>query len=373
MAVMADFDFALPIQLRLMDSKELLAFINELLAKNDKQVLNELEVKLFLGMWEGKEYTDIVNDASYSAEHVRDVGAKLCKKIAEHIGIKVTKRNFKNPIKERYQQYSEKASPSQQPLVESTNPAQGDESQSDNLLQRNHNPFVPLNGRVEEKYLFFDREREFRRIFEVLNSGSSIVLIGEEGIGKSSLLWMINQQAKIFLKSERQPVFLDLNLLHNESQFYSELCYEIGIPESKDYQLTRNLRNHKILLAIDNVGKLTGEGFTRNIRDYLRGLAEGSNASLKLILAATEPLNNLFKDSQEQGNTSPLAGICQEEHIHSWNEATIHAFIASRLARTSVSFTEEEIIQLIQESGGHPRKLMQLCYQTFLQYVESLQ
>ncbi|MEH1826323.1 MAG: ATP-binding protein [Nostoc sp.] len=365
---MADFDFALPIQLRLMDSKELLAFINGVLAKNDNQVLNELEVKLFLGMWEGKEYTDIVNDASYSVEYVREVGAKLCKKITEHIGIKVTKRNFKNPIKERYQQHSEKASPSQQPLVEPTNPTQEDESQPDNLLQRNHNPFIPFNGRVEEKYLFFDREREIRRVFEVLNSGSSVVLIGEEGIGKSSLLWMICQEAETRLNVKRQPVFLDLNWLHNESQFYSALCHEIGIPESKDYQLTRNLRNHKILLAIDNVGKLTGEGFTRNIRDYLRGLADASNDPLKLILAATEPLNNLFNDSQDQGKTSPLAGICQEEHIYPWDEATIRAFITNRLARTLVSFTEEEIIQLIQESGGHPRKLMQLCYRTYSQY-----
>lgn len=235
-----------------------------------------------------------------------------------------------------------------------------------------NNPFIPYTGRIEDSQLFFGRESEIRRIFEVLNSGSSIVLIGEEGIGKSSLLWMINQQARNFLKSERQPVFLDLNLLHNESQFYSELCHEIGIPDSKDYQLTRNLRNHKILLALDNVGKLTGEGFTRNIRDYLRGLAEGSYAPLKLILAATEPLNNLFKDTQEQGNTSPLAGICQEEYIHPWDEGTIRAFIASRLVNASMNFTEEEIIQLIQESGGHPRKLMQLCYRTYSRYVESL-
>ncbi|MEA5622184.1 ATP-binding protein [Nostoc sp. UHCC 0251] len=356
-----------------MDSKELLAFINGVLAKNDNQVLNELEVKLFLGMWEGKEYTDIVNDASYSAEHVRDVGAKLCKKIAEHIGIKVTKRNFKNPIKERYQQYSKKVSLSQEPITEPTNPAQEDESQPDNLLQRSHNPFVPFNGRVEEKYLFFDRGGEIWQVFEVLNSGSSVVLIGEEGIGKSSLLWMICQEAETRLNVKRQPVFLDLNLLHNESQFYSDLCYKIGIPESKDYQLTRNLRSCKILLAIDNVGKLTGEGFTRNIRDYLRGLAEGSNAPLKLILAATEPLNNLFNDSQDQGNTSPLAGICQEEYIHPWDEATMCAFIINRLARTSVSFTEEETIKLIHESGGHPRKLMQLCYRTYWRYVKSFQ
>ncbi|MCC5618738.1 ATP-binding protein [Nostoc sp. CHAB 5836] len=356
-----------------MDSKQALAFINELFAKKTNQVLNELEEKLFLGIWEGQTYSNIVTQTVFSEQYLRDAGANLCKKITKDLGIKVNKRNFKNQIKYHCQQYSETTLPSQQAIVEPINLAQVDESHSDNLLQRNQNPFIPLNGRVEEKYLFFDRKREIRGIFEVLNSGSSVVLIGEEGIGKSSLLWMICEEAETRLNVKRQPVFLDLNWLHNESQFYSELCYEIGIPDSKDYQLRRILLNCKILLAIDNVGKLTGEGFTRNTRDYLRGLAEGINAPLKLILAATEPLNNLFNDSQEQGNTSPLAGICHEEHIHPWDEATMRAFITNRLARTSVSFTEEEIIQLIQESGGHPRKLMQLCYRTFLQYVESLQ
>ncbi len=356
-----------------MDSQQALAFINGLLTEKRKQVLNELEEKLFLGIWENQTYSNIAAKTSHSDQYLREAAIILYAKITEVLGIQVKKKNFQNPIKERYRHQLEKALSYQEQIAEPTNPVQGDESQLDSLSQQNYNPFIPINGRVEEKYLFFDREGEIRRVLEVLNSGSSVVLIGEEGIGKSSLLLMIHQEAETRLNVKRQPVFLDLNLLHNESQFYSELCYEIGIPESKDYQLTRNLRNHKILLALDNVGKLTGEGFTRNIRDYLRGLAEGSNAPLKLILAATEPLNNLFKDSQEQGNTSPLAGICQEEHIHPWNEATMRTFITNRLARTSVSFTEEEIIQFIQESGGHPRKLMQLCYQTYSRYVEGFQ
>ncbi|MBW4448736.1 MAG: CHAT domain-containing protein [Spirirestis rafaelensis WJT71-NPBG6] len=50
------------------------------------------------------------------------------------------------------------------------------------------NPFVPQNGRVEQPQQFFGRQREIQRVFEVLNSGSSVALIGKDGIGKSSLL-----------------------------------------------------------------------------------------------------------------------------------------------------------------------------------------
>lgn len=232
------------------------------------------------------------------------------------------------------------------------------------------NPFIPQQGRVEDPQLFFGREREIRRIFEVLNSGSSVALIGEEGIGKSSLLWAICQQAETRLK--RQPIFLDLNLLHDENEFYGALCYEVGIPESKGYIFARNLRDKRILLAIDNVGKLAWSGFTRQVRDQLRALSEGRDASLRLILAASESLYKLFNDYQDNLKTSPLAGICQEEHIKPWDETRVRAFIASRLAMTSVGFTEREIVQLIQESGGHPQKLMRLCDRTYLRYMEDV-
>jgi AAA domain len=234
------------------------------------------------------------------------------------------------------------------------------------------NPFIPQTGKVDDPQLFFGREREIRRVFEVLNSNNSVALIGEEGIGKSSLLSAICQQAENLLLSARKPIYLDLNGVRDEDDFYTALCEEVGIPKSEGYMLTRALKKHRVLLAIDNVGKMTWEGFTRQVRDHLRGLAEGQNAALQLILAATQPLDKLFNDSQDEGNTSPLAGICQEENIKPWDEATVRAFIQARLAMTSVHFTEEEISQLVQESGGHPRRLMQLCYQIYARYVEDV-
>jgi hypothetical protein len=232
------------------------------------------------------------------------------------------------------------------------------------------NPFLPQEGRVENPQEFFGREREIQWIFEVLNSGSSVALIGEEGIGKSSLLWAIHQQAENRLQSSRHPVFIDLNVVDNEKEFYSTLCDAVGIPESRERMLFRNWKDRRVLLALDNVGKMTWKGFTRGVRDRLRGLAEGNNAPLKLVLAASASLDHLFKDSQDTVKTSPLAGICQEENIKPWNEPTARAFINARLAITDVCFPEEDITQLVQESGGHPQRLMRLCYRTYSRYVE---
>lgn len=234
------------------------------------------------------------------------------------------------------------------------------------------NPFIPQTGTVDDPQRFFGREREIKQVFEVLNNNGSVALIGEEGIGKSSLLWAIFQQAENLLLSPRQPIYLDLNGVRDEDDFYTALCEEVGIPKSNGYIFTRALKNYRVLLVIDNIGRMSWEGFTRQVRDHLRGLADRQEASLKLIVAASEPLDKLFNDSQDEVKTSPFAGIFQQENIKPWDATIARGFIETRLAMTSVHFTEEEISKLIQESGGHPRRLMQLCYQNYARYVEDV-
>ncbi len=114
---------------------------------------------------------------------------------------------------------------------------------------------------------------------------------------------------------------------------------------------------------------MTWDGFTRELRQQLRGLADGqANPPLRLVIAASEHLDVLFPDSLE--NPSPFQGVCIEELIQPWDENMVRGFINSRLANTQVSFTEEEIIQLYQESGGHPQRLMYLCHRTYSRYME---
>jgi predicted AAA+ superfamily ATPase len=91
------------------------------------------------------------------------------------------------------------------------------------------NPFVPLSDIIEDMSLLFGREREIRRIFETLNSGSSVALIGERRIGKSSILKAIEQQSENCLLRRRQPINLNLNLISNDEDFYHALCDRVGI------------------------------------------------------------------------------------------------------------------------------------------------
>lgn len=245
-------------------------------------------------------------------------------------------------------------------------------STGDRIPAISSNPFIPQTGQIDDPQLFFGREREIQQVFEVLNTDCSVALIGEEGIGKSSLLLAICQQAENLLFSPRQPIYLDLNGVRDEDEFYTVLCEEFGIFESSPTILNRALKNQRVLLAIDNFGKMAREGFTLELREQLRYLAEGSKASVKMIVAASEPLKRIFNNCQDDITNSPPENIFQDLYIKPWNEATARAFIQARLAVPSVSFTEEEISQIIQESGGYPRRLMRLCYQNYARYVENV-
>ncbi|MCE2719234.1 MAG: hypothetical protein ACK5RY_17420 [Dolichospermum sp.] len=345
-----------------MDSQKALNFINRVLSEKRKPILNSVEESLFLGIWENQSYDYIAAKINMTSQYTRDLGGKLFTKLKQDLGIIVEKRNFQNPIKYFYQEYSSNSAPGI-PIIQIT------EIEPSSPLN-NQNPFVPLTGKVDDNKQFFGREKEIKEIFELLNNASSVAIIGEQAIGKSSLLYAVSQQSVNLLNSPRQNVFLDMNIIHNQEDFYFAICEKVDIPDSKGYRFSSHLEknNKRVLLILDNVGKLNGEGFTRDVRDHLRGLAEGENACLKLVVAANESLKTLFNDSYK---TSPLADICQQIDIQPWDEKIIREFIKKRLQPTTIDFTEADIQKLIQESGGYPQKLTQLCYNLYKRYSES--
>ncbi len=236
------------------------------------------------------------------------------------------------------------------------------------------NPFIPRSGVVKDSKKFFGRKKELNRIFETLNSGSSVALIGDREIGKSSLLWAICQEAETKLIPPRKAIYLDMSQVSDEADFYYALCSEVGIEDCKGIRLKRALEKQRpqLLLLLDEIEKMSWEGFTNQVRGQLRGLANGHDAPLRLVVAASTSLNQLFPDSNEIGMVSPFQNICLEEEIELWDEATVRDFISYRLENNPIRFTESEITQIITSCGGYPKEIMQMCYGIYARYMEEL-
>ncbi len=239
-------------------------------------------------------------------------------------------------------------------------------------LYSKENPFLPLGGKIEDISLIFGRESEIDDIFEYLNSGSGVALIGESGMGKSSLLNAIKIQSESQLKISRKPIYLDFGGIFNDNDFYYQLCSKVGIDcnyenPPKGGALGEELEKHRLLFLLDGLRKdMVWEGFTNPVRNQLRALADkGKDSPLRLIVAADKPLIDLFADS---GADSPFENVCMEVKLNPWDETTIRNFIANRLVKTNISFFELEIQEIIGETQGNPRKIMQKCYKIYQNY-----
>ncbi len=221
------------------------------------------------------------------------------------------------------------------------------------LLKTSHsNPFTDQGRIIPEA--FFGREQLLREIFEALEKCINLSLIGETQTGKSSIL---NKVCQLGAKQLPNKTFIDLDLciIHDEGDFFRALCDEIGIPEKRGYLLHRALRGKQYVLCLDNIERLTNTLFSGDERTELRGLAEGADAPLTLLIASRSRLDTLFPDSPLKA--SPLAGICQRLTIPPFSPEEVRAFIHTRLQPTGVQFTDAEIENIWQQSQGHPAQV----------------
>lgn len=221
------------------------------------------------------------------------------------------------------------------------------------------NPFGDM-GCITDASRFFGREELLRQVFEELDKGVNLSLVGERQSGKSSILYKISTQGaeRSQLTAKPQPVFVYLNLqwVDDEDDFYEALCDKLGISKNcRGYKLTRALQGKRYVLCLDEIEKMTWDGFTKNLRSQLRGLADGGDVPLKLVIASRSPLAHLFPDSPK--DDSPLAGICRQLDVLPFSEEVARAFLTHRLQGTGVMFSEWEIADLFAETGGHPAKL----------------
>lgn len=218
-------------------------------------------------------------------------------------------------------------------------------------------------GRITDPKRFFNREELLRQLFEDLSQGSSISLVGEAQVGKSSILSMVFQLGPERLQSSSNRfIYLDMQPIHSEEVFFEALCDKLKLDEiCRGYRLMRALKGKRYILCLDEVEKMVNqEAFSSDIRAELRGLADGAEQPLTLAIASRLSLDELFPDSPLQ--TSPLSGICRQLDILPFSEQDTRKFLTQRLEGTDVNFTDQEMTDLFAKTNGHPGHLQRAAH-----------
>lgn len=219
------------------------------------------------------------------------------------------------------------------------------------------NPFG-IAGKIQDQRYYLRRQPLTYEIFETLGNGASISLTGASQTGKSSLLWHITQTgAAVLNRPAEEFIYIDMQILHNDDDFFGYLCDELDIPVCRGYQLGRKLRGRKIVLCLDEFEKMKWEGFTPTVREELRGLADGNgkNQPFTLLIASRTPLDTLFNDNPDR--TSPLANLCLSMKMPPFNLNEAEALTKLYLNGNNIELSDEAVKQAWQRSGGHPQTL----------------
>ncbi len=227
-------------------------------------------------------------------------------------------------------------------------------------------PFIPANienpfgrsGKIQESTNYLVRQPLTTQIINELRKRTSLSIVGESQSGKSSLLWYIAHRAPQQInESPENFVYLSMELLQDDNDFYEYICDELDIETCRGFRLNRKLKkqNRKVFLCLDEIEKMTWSGFTHDVRTELRGLADGAQSPLTLIIASRSPLNQLFPDSPEM--TSPLAGLCMQVNMPNFTLAEVQMLEEQYLQGSPLRLPPEQVVQAWQETDGHPRRV----------------
>ena len=229
------------------------------------------------------------------------------------------------------------------------------------------NPFGD-RGRLSPKQ-FWGREILLERVFNELKKGSSLSLIGDLQVGKSSLLEMVRHHGPEKLQFESQQfVTINMSNVQNEDDFFAALCGNLRLETMRGFRLARTLeeRKKRYIICLDEIERMTNpRNFTGDQRDELKGLADGVTAPLSLVIASRSSLKELFDDDPTLA--SPLDGLCETIRIPPFTRVETIDFITDRLKGNTIQFTAEQIESLYNDTQGHPAQLQRAARDLYRQ------
>ena len=321
------------------------------LSKYYSKHLSDVEVVVLKGSWEGLTYEQIAEKYSFTVSYLQgDVGPQLWQRLSKALGEDVKKGNFKEALK---RSFANKI-----------------------FLDLENNVLEPPDGPLELDSRFYLNREEVELIcFSTIAKTNSLIRIkAPKLMGKTSLLFRIDEQAKIF---KYCSVYLDLgstevNIFTSLNKFLPWLCVKVGkqlglenrIKEYWDSEILGNNDNCTIyfeeyilptidsplVLILDNVDKIFS--FPQVMEDFfsmLRSWHEKGKLSqmwqqLRLVIAHSTECYIPLNINQSPFNAGIAVRLIEFDETQVFKLAQVYG----------LDWHREQVRQLMQMVGGHP-------------------
>ncbi len=226
-------------------------------------------------------------------------------------------------------------------------------------------PYV-VGPPILEPKKFFGRQRELREVFSQLANLSSVSIVGERRIGKTSLLHQIANIYSEWLPTpnEFKVIFLDLQNVTSVERFCRLVSSALGSKQSDHEEFTITAladaiaeSNKKIVLCLDEFENSVHHEFGEEFFDTLRSLA--SSGKMALVVATRIPLNELYRQKEED-ITSSFHNIFWQVRLDEFTQQEAKDFIA-RPYDGEFCFSQNDAELIHKLAGNHPLKLNLAC------------
>lgn len=156
-------------------------------------------------------------------------------------------------------------------------------------------------------------------------------------------------------------VYLDVQRVRHEADFYTRLLEEVGSRGSTFRDLESTLRGKQVVVCLDEFEQVAGnEAFSESFFDGLRSLAQDG---LALVTASQHSLFDLCRDKKFAG--SQFWNIFHHRPLGLFTDSEARHFIQAQFTRAGVGVSDNEINQILQLAGRFPFFLQLACSHLF--------
>jgi hypothetical protein len=221
---------------------------------------------------------------------------------------------------------------------------------------------------------FIGRDREIRQLWRWLEAGEAgeaenVSIVGKPGSGKSALLALIEKEVPTRPGMGNADVAcLSLTATMGEEEARQALLEQVG--ESTWHAFQKRFGQKRLVLLLDDIGRLLDEEKAWQVRTWLRGLTQRKKeGGIQLVTSSLLPLSELFvRDGQ-----APRIKFCSALHnvlkrkieLGPFTKEEARDFIEAGLKGTGFTFEQFADLPLCSLPGD----LKEACYNRFEELI----